>query len=102
MARITGSSPTPNDRPWAADYPSRNGGSAEGASRGWSRLLVLAYITAISIPPLGLALAIVVAVRPGGRGRSHAVWIALLSVVTAVVWVLILTSGAFNTTSTDF
>ena len=65
------------------------------------RLLVLAYITAISIPPLGLALAIAVALRLGKT--RHAVWIALLSLATAAVWVLILTSGSLNSaSSSDF
>ncbi len=58
---------------------------------------MLAYITAISIPPLGLALAVVVALRLGKP--RHAIWIALLSLVTAALWVLILTSGSIDTAS---
>jgi hypothetical protein len=63
--------------------------------------LVLAYICAISIPPLGVGLGIAVAVRLGKP--RHATWIVLLSLATAALWILLLTSNAFNTAgSTDF
>jgi hypothetical protein len=90
-----------NQEPWQDGYPSSNGASADAPREGFSRLLVLAYITAISIPPLGLALGIAVAVRLGKP--KHAAWIILISLLTAAIWVLLLTSNAFNNpSSTDF
>ncbi|HTX30543.1 MAG TPA: hypothetical protein VMD09_04115 [Solirubrobacteraceae bacterium] len=83
-----------------AGYPSSNGGSAHGPSRGFSRLLVVAYILAFSIPPIGLVLGVVVALRLGKP--KHAVWIVLISLATATVWVLLLTSGSFNSAGTDY
>jgi hypothetical protein len=83
-----------------AGYPSSNGGSAEGPSRGFSRLLVVAYILAFSLPPLGLVLGVIVALRLGKP--RHAIWIVLISLVTAAVWVLLLTSGSFNNAGTDY
>ena len=58
---------------------------------------MLAYILAISIPPVGLVLGVTVALRLGKT--KHAVCIVLLSVITAAVWVLILTSGSLDTAS---
>jgi hypothetical protein len=95
-----GKLPVSHEEPWGG-YPSTNGASADAPSQGFSRLLVLAYICAISIPPLGLALGIAVALRL--HKTRHAIWIVLLSLITAAVWVLILTSGSLNSaSSTDF
>ena len=82
-----------------AGGPSSNGASADAPSKGANRLLVLAYILAISIPPLGLVLGVAVALRLGKA--NHAVWIVLLSLITAVVWVLLLTSGSLNDASSS-
>jgi hypothetical protein len=99
-ARISGRSRISDDDRWRERYPSSNGASAKTPSEALSRLLVLAYLTAISIPPVGLALAIVVGLR---LSRRHAIWIALLSLATAAVWILILTSGSLDSaSSTDF
>ncbi len=87
--------------PWRDGYPSSNGASADAPSAGFSRLLVLGYITAISIPPLGLVLGIAVALRLSKP--RQAAWIVLISLLTAAIWVLLLTSNAFNSaSSTDF
>jgi hypothetical protein len=62
---------------------------------------VLAYVCAISIPPLGLALGIAVALRLGKT--KHAFWIIVISLATAAIWVALLTSNAFTSaSSTDF
>ncbi|MBV8430837.1 MAG: hypothetical protein JO244_06735 [Solirubrobacterales bacterium] len=98
-ARITARSPTPNEQRLTRGYVSTNGASARPPAAGLSRLLVLAYITAVSIPPLGLALGIAVALRLGKT--KHAVVIVLLSLITAAAWVAILASGALDTASSN-
>jgi hypothetical protein len=98
-ARISARSPIPDDERWRRGYVSTNGASARRPAEGLSRLLVLAYITAVSIPPLGLALGIAVAVRLGKT--KHALAIVLLSLITSAVWVAILTSGALDSASSN-
>jgi hypothetical protein len=84
------------------DSPSRNGASGQAWSQSFLRLVVVSYILAVAMPPLGLVLGFVVL----GRGRRvhsrHGLWIILLSVIAAGVWVAIIASGAFTTTNPDF
>lgn len=81
---------------------SRNGASDPGWTQSFQRLVVVSYILAVAMPPLGLVLGFVVL----GRGRRvhsrHGVWIILLSVVAAGAWAVIIASGAFTTTNPDF
>lgn len=97
---ISGGSRIPDEELWRNGYPSSNGSSAHSPSQGISRLLVLAYICAISIPPLGLGLGIAVAMRLGKT--RHAIAIIVLSLAAAAVWILMLTSGSLSATSTDY
>lgn len=64
------------------------------------RLLALAYITAVAMPPIGFGLGVVIAVRFRELRSKHGMWIIVLSIVSSVIWVLIITSGALNTTDT--
>ena len=57
------------------------------------RFLVLAYVTAFAIPPLGLILGIVVAIRLRAYSR-HALSIIAISLVASVIWVLVFSSGS--------
>ena len=78
-------------------------GAASNAQRNRARqLVVLAYILAISIPPLGFVLGIVVILRSSMASSKHGALIIVVSVVATVVWILILTSGALNTTDTGY
>jgi hypothetical protein len=94
------SPPAPDDKHWVAAYASRNGAGSNARRASASRLLVLAYITAVSMPPIGVCLGIVIAVRFSDLRSKHAVWIIVISIVAAVIWILILTSGPLNNTST--
>ena len=96
------SPPTPDDERWAADYASRNGAVASVRSESVHRLVVLAYITAVSMPPIGFILAIVLAIRSPKTNSKHAAWIIAVCVVASIVWLLIITSGALNSASTDY
>lgn len=96
------SPPTPDDERWAAEYPSTNGASAPGRSDRVRRLVVLGYITAFSMPPIGLILGLVLAIRSEGANARHGLWIIALSIVAAIAWVALFTSGALNTTTGDY
>jgi hypothetical protein len=63
---------------------------------------VLAYLLAISIPPLGFVLGIVVILRCSMASSKHGALIIVVSVLAAVVWILILTSGTLNTTAPGY
>ena len=66
------------------------------------RLVVVGYILAVAMPPLGFVLGIVVAVR-GARAKSrHGMLIIAVSVIAAIAWVVILTSGALTTPNQNF
>ena len=90
-----------SERP-QADYPSRNGASNRAWSQSFLRLVVVAYILAVAMPPLGFVLGLVVMSR-GARAKSrHGVLILAVSVVSAAVWAVIIGSGALNTPSDQF
>jgi hypothetical protein len=61
---------------------------------GLDRLVVLGYVCALGMPPLGLILAIISARRPANR--KHAVGIILVSLVASIVWALIISSGSLT------
>jgi hypothetical protein len=64
------------------------------------RLVVLGYITAIAMPPIGLILGIVVATRPRINSK-HGASIIVLSIIAGVLWFLFLASGVLTTPSND-
>lgn len=66
------------------------------------RLIVASYILALAMPPLGLALALLVALRLGPPHSRHAKWIALLCVAAGALWAMIIAGGALNTTNTGY
>jgi hypothetical protein len=81
---------------------SNNGAASNIQRAGARRLVALAYILAISIPPLGLVLGIVLILRSGRRYRVHGMAVIALSVIISVVWVVILTSGGLKTPSSGY
>jgi 4-amino-4-deoxy-L-arabinose transferase-like glycosyltransferase len=88
--------------PPSADYPSRNGASDRAWSQSFLRLVVVSYILAVAMPPIGFVLGLVVVSR-GARAKSrHGVWIILVSIAAAGVWAVIIASGALNTTNSNF
>jgi len=65
------------------------------------RLVALGYITAVAIPPIGIVVGLVVALRlPRGYSR-HWIWIVAISLLAGVVWVLILNSNILDTNTND-
>jgi hypothetical protein len=70
--------------------------------QGVSRVVALAYVLAISIPPLGLILGIALCVRSGRRYLVHGIAVIVISIIATVVWVLLLTGGGFTSTDTSY
>ena len=93
---------TPNDDRWVPDSPSQNGAVSNAQSARAYRFVVLAYIIAVSMPPIGFILGIVVANRSSKMGSRHGAAIIALSIIAGVLWILIITSGALSTASTDY
>ena len=65
------------------------------------RIVVLGYILALAMPPLGLAIGLVLMLPRGVRSK-HAVWIVLVSIVAAAIWTLLIGSGALKDTSQGY
>jgi hypothetical protein len=63
------------------------------------RLVVLGYITAVAIPPVGFVMGLVLAVRLTGPPSRRGLWIIGLSIVGAIVWVLAIVTGLVNPNS---
>jgi hypothetical protein len=63
------------------------------------RVVVLAYILAVAMPPFGLALGIGLGLRVKSR---HWPWIVLLSLVSAAVWAVIIGSGGLSSTNDSY
>lgn len=75
----------------------RNGAESNARNARVRRLIALAYVLAISIPPLGLALGVAVSLRFGRQHLMHGLAVITLGVIASIVWVLVLTSGTLNT-----
>ncbi len=56
---------------------------------------------AVAMPPIGFALGVAIAVRFSNLRSRHGVAIIAISIVAAVIWILLLTSGALNATGTS-
>jgi hypothetical protein len=93
--------PTPNGKPWTADYPSSNGATANVPSPGLSRLVVLGYITAVALPLIGLFIGIIAVTRPAKATARHGWWIIAISIVASIIWTLVFVSGVFTSTTND-
>ena len=98
------SSPQPpirDGRRWAAGSPTNGDGAANGSSDSIHRLVVLGYITAVAMPPVGLILGLLLTLRLAKPDSKRGTAIVVLSVVASIVWVLLLATGVLNPNSTD-
>ena len=97
------SSPVPplrDGRRWPADHATDNGASANVPSDSIQRLVVLGYITAVAMPPVGFILGLVLAVRLSKPNSKRGIWIIAVSVIAAIGWILALAIGLLNPNST--
>jgi hypothetical protein len=91
--------PIRDDSRWAADYAKDNDASANVSSDTIQRLVVLGYITAVAMPPVGFILGLVLAVRLTKPSSRRGIWIIALSVIAAIAWILALSTGLLNPNS---
>lgn len=63
------------------------------------QVVVLGYITAVAMPPVGLIIGLVLAVRLAKPDSRRGLWIIALSVVAAIAWVASLATGLVNPNS---
>jgi hypothetical protein len=78
-----------------------NGSRPYSPPTALQRAVVVAYILAVAVPPLGLAMGLVLMLSPRFRSK-HGAWIVLLSIVAGVVWVLLIGAGALKNTSQGY
>jgi hypothetical protein len=102
VSQMRAPSPPSDDARRTAGFGSQNGRVPMGQSASAYRLVVLAYIIAASMPPIGFILGLILAIRFDKPTSKHGVWVIAVSVVAALVWTLIIAGGALNTTSSDF
>ena len=79
----------------SSDSASRNGTDPR-ARITIERVVVLGYILAGAMPPFGLAIALGLGAK---RKSKHWRWIALVSLLAAVVWAAVIASGALSSTN---
>jgi hypothetical protein len=91
--------PIPDGRRWPVEYVAGNGASADVPSASVQRLVVLGYITAVTMPPVGLILGLVLTVRATTPNSKRGTWIIGVSIVAAILWVLALALGLMNPNS---
>ena len=93
--------PTRDGSRWTAGHASNNGAAANASSESIQRLVVLGYITAVAMPPVGLILGFLLAVRLAKPNSKRGIWIIVVSIIASIVWVLLLATGALNPNSND-
>lgn len=82
----------------SSDSASRNGTDPRSA-RVIERIVVLGYILAVAMPPIGFGLGVGLGVRTKSR---HWLWIVLLSLTASVVWAVIIGTGALSSTNQGY
>lgn len=96
------SPPTPDGEPWVADSATRRNGSHAAPRRQTiDRLVVLGYIAAISMPPIGFVLAVVIGFRDTQANLKHALLIFTLGLIACALWALAISSGALTATDSS-
>jgi hypothetical protein len=96
------SRPPASDREHRTPEAAASNGTLDSALRQTAmRLVVVAYISAVAMPPIGLILGIFVVTRPVKKVSRHGVWIIVLSIIALGVWFLLFNSGALTSDNND-
>jgi ABC-type nitrate/sulfonate/bicarbonate transport system permease component len=82
-------------------FSSNNGSRPRTKQVTIQRIVVVGYILALGMPPLGFVIALVLIFSPSVRSR-HGPWILLISIVAAVVWALLISAGALDATNQGY
>jgi hypothetical protein len=80
---------------------SNNGSRPRATEVTTQRLVVVGYILALATPPLGFVIGLVLMFSARVRSK-HGVWVVLLSIVAAVIWALMIRSGALTATNQGY
>lgn len=94
--------PTPDPESWTSDPATRNGARASVRRSSLDPVVVLAYISAVSMPPVGFVLAIVIALGKRSAKARHAVLITAVGILACGMWAVIIASGALTSTNSSF
>ena len=65
------------------------------------RLVVVGYITAIAMPPIGFVIGLVLMLSRRVRSK-HGLWIVLACAIGVGIWVVVVASGTLNTTNENY
>ena len=94
--------PTPpiqnGNRP-ASGYRSGGGSGRLASLSSESIVIVLGFITAVAMPPVGFVLGVMLAVRLEKPNSKRGLWIIAVSIIAAILWVLTLATGIVNPNS---
>jgi hypothetical protein len=82
-------------------FSSNNGSRSRSREVTTQRLVVVGYILAVAMPPLGFAVGLVLMLSAGVRSK-HGVWVVLVSIVAAGIWALLISSGALTATNQGY
>jgi hypothetical protein len=93
--------PTPRTTLSSESVSSNNGSRPRSSEATRQRVVVVGYILALAMPPLGFAVGLVLMLSAGVRSR-HGVWVVLVSVVAAAIWALLISSGALTATNQGY
>lgn len=93
--------PPTRDGRWTAGHESNNGARGNGPSDRIHQLVVLGYITAVAMPPIGFIMGLVLGLRLPKPNSERGIWIIVLSIIASIVWVLLLKTGVLNPNSND-
>ena len=80
---------------------SNNGSRPYSHTTAIQRVVVVGYILAVAVAPLGFSIGIVLLVSPRLPSK-HGAWIVLLSIVAAVIWALMIGAGALKETNQGY
>jgi hypothetical protein len=93
--------PTSEPERWTSEPKSSNGTLNSALRQTTMRLVVVAYISAVAMPPIGLILGIAVTRRPLKKISRHGLWIILLSLAAAGVWFLVFKTKSLTSDNSD-
>lgn len=85
----------------ASDPASRNGSPPRPTTSTVQRLVVVGYITAIGMPPIGFSIGIVLMLAARVRSK-HGPWIVLASVIGVLIWILVVNAGTLSSTDQSY
>jgi hypothetical protein len=85
-----------------SDSASRNGSTRNAPGVTVQRLIVLGYVTAVGMPPIGLILGLVLTLGPTRVRSRHGLGIIAASLIGVLIWIVIVSSGSLTSTNQSY